>query len=36
LDGLRLQAGDAVGMVDPGTVVVQAMEASEVLAFDLR
>jgi quercetin 2,3-dioxygenase len=36
VDGLRLQAGDALGLVDPGTVVVQAMEAAEVLAFDLR
>lgn len=36
VDGLRLDEGDAVGLVDPGAVVVQALEPAEVLAFDLR
>jgi quercetin 2,3-dioxygenase len=36
LDGIRLESGDAVGIVDPGTLVLQAIEASEILAFDLR
>lgn len=36
VDGMRLVAGDALGTVDPGTVMIQAIEPSEVLAFDLR
>jgi len=36
VDGTRLGQGDGLALVDPGTLVFEALEDAEILAFDLR